>query len=1793
MRGMKHFVVLVFTGFLLNVATAGAVVQKGDAPPAPSRVPGRLIVKLKAPEAAGFSAAAAQAGAAQLQSVPQSLAALHRSFRMTRMARLYGARGAAAASSGPAESMDRTFVVHLDPSGDLDAALAAYRADANVEWAEPDQFVYPLFVPNDPLFSQQWALNKVQAPWAWDIHRGAPSVRVAVLDTGIMGPGATGTDGLPGHPELRQKVVLAADFTGSPYGAEDRHGHGTHVAGIVAAEANNGLGVAGLAHGVSLMNGKVLGDSGAGSFETVAAGIRWAADNGARVISMSLGAGVACSSVVQDPINYAWSKGVLVVAAAGNSNYPASHAPANCANAVSVAATNAADARASFSNYGADVDIAAPGDDILSTVTDASGYGPMSGTSMATPLVSALAGLILSQKPDWTPAQVQSLIESTADDLGAPGKDFEFANGRINAGRALRGLLAPTVIVSAPSQGQILSGVVNISGTAADPGFLTYRVDIGVGHNTTPVQWFTGPASSTPVVNGLLRTIDTRGFSDGAYTIRLYVTDRQVFSHEVRVLVYFVNSAQPATLAIASPATGAVVSGTVPVTGSVTGGGLISYRLDVAAGSNPGASDWRLGATRLGQVTSGPLGEVFTGGLPAGPASIRLWATDAQSRTFEQRATVHIAPWTSRAIVPGTPATNSRNSLAVDAGGAAHVAFHLGNALTYARWTGAAWSIETVDAASAGDSVELALDAAGSPMIVYVGNGATRLARKSGASWTSEVVAPAGFGRPFLAADPDGRPVIFYRSADIFSGLQIVRWSGAAWSTQTVAGGLSDTPHALALDTEGRPAILTGLNGLTLTRWTGAAWSTTAVPLDPQVISVFYASLAIDRQNQAAVSYVAMSNAGGLNMVGLAREDGGAWTSRFVDWADRGSLPDGRIQAVSQTSLAIGPSREPIVAYKAFDGLTAQNQMKAAQWTDMGFAVEIIDGAAGGNSSLAVGRDGKARISYFDYIGGAYKLADRSAPFPPLPDATPPTATVTVPAADAIVSGTTTVKAAAADNRELAGVRFQAGPLASPLDATPPYAWNFDTTALPDGPYFFTAVAQDNAGLVSTSPAVRAYVDNSAPAITLTAHATHISSSVLTWTTNEDAFVRGDYGTSPSFGFSTTETTAPAKSHVTLLTGLSPNTFYWLQLRARDRAGRVSLQAASVMTRTAPDTTPATPLGWSIVHLASGAADLTLRWDEPVMMDFRYHRLDAPQFATATTVSVFAATQTVRLSNLLPGATYAFSASHIDQAGNIGGPWQNMFVAPPAPDRTPAVPSFWFVNHFAADAADILLAWNEPVTIEFRHHRVDAPLFATSTAIGMFSATHTVRLSSLTPGATYAFNVLYADQARNLGGPWTQTFVIPWTADRVPPNLGAATVRAGRFRAEISWTTDEPAIGRLFHGPSPDVSLETLSSTQPALAHRVVLAGLSPGATCYFRVAARDAAGNETLGDARSFRPRPLPALLTRHFTPGQEVLQGTPVLVEAMDMPFAEPGVLPLPEPNLRLTLRVHADAGERTLPLSPAPGQSFLYRAVLDPAAMELGAGAVRLALEAQDAGPAMALGEADFAYRRRLPLRRGDEKLFHLPDPNPDDGELRVELPAGYDPGGIDVESAPEVAPPDGAPAPLAVYAFTAAREAPLPKPATLTLLYRGMAGGGSAAPGTAESDLKVFRKDGDQWTLIGGVVDPAQDTITVRTQRLSVFAVGLAAPAGAKAPQKFLSPLPADGINDAASFGLEAVEVVIVDITGRKVFEARQENGTAIAWTCRDDGGRWVPSGAYIAKVKKADGSVVYQSLAVVK
>jgi serine protease len=413
------------------------------------------------------------------------------------------------ATATGADVLQLSRSMSLDEARTLAAELKA--RDPDVEYAEPDRIMLPLFTPNDPMYSRQWdfydAKGGLNLPAAWDKSTGA-GINVAVIDTGYRPHADLSGQILPGY-DFIASAAIAGDGNGRDADASDigdsttagqcgsglpsqddtSSWHGTHVAGTIAAKTNNGVGVAGVAFGAKIVPARVLGKCG-GYTSDIADAIVWASGgavtgvpanpNKARVLNLSLGGSGSCDTTTQNAINSARSRGAVVVVAAGNSNINASNAnPANCAGVITVAAVGRTGGKASYSNYGANVDVAAPGGDggdgILSTwnagTTTPAGdnYGYMMGTSMATPHVAGVVALMLAKNPSLTPDEVEAKLKASA--RAFPAACSGCGTGIVDAAAAVNAVTVATV-VQAPVQNEVESNnyisnanAVTVSGT--------------------------------------------------------------------------------------------------------------------------------------------------------------------------------------------------------------------------------------------------------------------------------------------------------------------------------------------------------------------------------------------------------------------------------------------------------------------------------------------------------------------------------------------------------------------------------------------------------------------------------------------------------------------------------------------------------------------------------------------------------------------------------------------------------------------------------------------------------------------------------------------------------------------------------------------------------------------------------------------------------------------------------------------------------------------------------------------------------------------------------------------------------------------------------------------------------------------------------------------------------------------------------------------------------------------------------------------------------------------------------
>jgi len=435
-----------------------------------------------------------------------------------------------------------------------------------VEYAEPNYIFKFCNEPDDPYYEQnyQWALNQnndcdIDAPQAWDITTGRSDLTIAVLDTGVD----------YNHPDLIDNIWhnngeiqgngidddnngYIDDYNGFDfyesvdengdgdyddeedildYDPMDNYGHGTHCAGIIAAVGNNQIGISGVCWNSKIMPVRVGSPEGI-NLSSVAEGIYYAKDNGAKIISMSFSG--AHSELIEDVIS-SYSNEILFVAAAGNYNSDIKSYPAALEDVIAVASTDSNDNKMHMSNFGDWVDLAAPGVNILSLRANGTDmyedgshifdkndkYYYASGTSMACPYVAGVAGLLYSKNENINPDKAMDILCHSVDRINP---DLNIGRGRVNAFKALkRGTNDISALIKNPSHGEQLSGSVNIIGDAFGSGFEKYYLEFASGTRYESASWIEIVESTEPVNNDLLGSLDVTGLSDGFYSVRLIV----------------------------------------------------------------------------------------------------------------------------------------------------------------------------------------------------------------------------------------------------------------------------------------------------------------------------------------------------------------------------------------------------------------------------------------------------------------------------------------------------------------------------------------------------------------------------------------------------------------------------------------------------------------------------------------------------------------------------------------------------------------------------------------------------------------------------------------------------------------------------------------------------------------------------------------------------------------------------------------------------------------------------------------------------------------------------------------------------------------------------------------------------------------------------------------------------------------------------------------------------------------------------------------------------------------------
>jgi thermitase len=418
-------------------------------------------------------------------------------------------------------------VVELPANANEEAVASALSHNPHIKFAEVDRIVSSTATTNDPILPQEWQISKIGASTAWNTATGAGIV-VAVLDSGVQS----------NHPDLQANLVPGWNVYNNNNLTTDVNGHGTAVAGTIAAIGNNGIGDAGVAYRAKIMPVRISDASCNTTLSLVASGITWAADHGADIANVSY-SNLYKSSTVIAAATYLRTKGGETVVSANNNAI--NEGSANTTSMITVSATDQYDKLASFSSWGPMVDVAAPGVAIQTTLWN-SGYGWGTGTSFSTPVVAGTVALIMSTNPALTPTQVENILFSTATNLGVAGYDYYFGWGRVNAAAAVAAAKStttttqtadtapPTVAIVSPTGGTV-SGIVPVSVSAADNVGVT-KVELWVGGvllaSDTVAPW-TFSWDTTKKANGTYavdaRAYDAAGHATGSAYVNITVAN--------------------------------------------------------------------------------------------------------------------------------------------------------------------------------------------------------------------------------------------------------------------------------------------------------------------------------------------------------------------------------------------------------------------------------------------------------------------------------------------------------------------------------------------------------------------------------------------------------------------------------------------------------------------------------------------------------------------------------------------------------------------------------------------------------------------------------------------------------------------------------------------------------------------------------------------------------------------------------------------------------------------------------------------------------------------------------------------------------------------------------------------------------------------------------------------------------------------------------------------------------------------------------------------------------------------
>lgn len=497
------------------------------------------------------------------------------------------------------------YIVDL-PEYSEEGAIARLAHHPHLKFVELDRFILPAFTPNDPYYANGWHLPKIGAPLAWDSSQGT-GITIAILDTGVDGA----------HPDLAAQMVPGWNFYDKNSDTSDVYGHGTRVAGTSAAISNNGIGVASVSGQSKIMPLRVTDTNGYGYYSMMAEGLTYAADRGARVANISF-QNTTSSSSIQNAAQYMKNKNGLVVVSGGNTgaleNYTAT------SSMISVAATDANDIKTTFSSYGDYIDLSAPGQSIWSTKVGGY-YGSASGTSFSSPLTAGVVALMMAANSKLSSTEIESLLFSTAFDLGNAGRDPEYGYGRVDAAAAVKAAKvtlssmdtdAPVVSILDPLGGATVTGLVPVDIEAID--------NIGVARTEL---WVNNTNVAVDTSEPFAFTWDSLGVKNGIANVFIRAFDAAgnvTISSPVEI-----NVDNPATI-VAVDTEPPVVKIINPVAGNVSG----NVTITVNASDNSDSS-----AISLSLYIDGNLKASGTGGTLSTSWNTRTKAVKTDTHTIQ------------------------------------------------------------------------------------------------------------------------------------------------------------------------------------------------------------------------------------------------------------------------------------------------------------------------------------------------------------------------------------------------------------------------------------------------------------------------------------------------------------------------------------------------------------------------------------------------------------------------------------------------------------------------------------------------------------------------------------------------------------------------------------------------------------------------------------------------------------------------------------------------------------------------------------------------------------------------------------------------------------------------------------------------------------------------------------------------------------------------------------------------------------------------------------------------------